>query len=160
MRPWARRSQHHARRACAPQRVIVCGIVGRANLNGTLSPAELRLMTDCVTHRGPDDHGYYFWPAKSPRVGLGHRRLSIVDLAGGAQPLANEDETVWIIFNGEIYNHLALRSELEARGHRFRTRSDTEAIVHGYEEWGARVAQRLRGMFAFAIRHERRRRPR
>src|SRR5205807_10049165 len=84
------------------------------------------------------------------------RRLSIVDLAGGRQPLCNEDETVWIIFNGEIYNHLELRKDLQSRGHQFRTRSDTEAIVHAYEEWGALgCARRLRGMFAFAIWDER-----
>ena len=105
-------------------------------------------MTDVIAHRGPDDYGYHL----RPRVGLGHRRLSIVDLAGGPQPLTNEDESIWIVFNGEIYNHLELRRELISRGHRFRTKSDTEAIVHAYEEWGAEgCATRLRGMFAFAI---------
>jgi asparagine synthase (glutamine-hydrolysing) len=113
---------------------------------------ELFRMTEVIAHRGPDDHGYHL----RPRVGLGHRRLSIVDLEGGRQPLANEDETVWIVFNGEIYNHLELRKELIARGHKFRTRSDTEAIVHAYEEWGADgCAERLRGMFAFALWDER-----
>jgi asparagine synthase (glutamine-hydrolysing) len=109
-------------------------------------------MSERIAHRGPDDHGYHL----RPRVGLGHRRLSIVDLAGGRQPLANEDESVWIVFNGEIYNHLDLRRDLQARGHRFRTKSDTEAIVHAYEEWGAAgCARRLRGMFAFAVWDER-----
>src|SRR5207249_4293347 len=86
---------------------------------------------------------------------LGHRRLSIVDLAGGRQPLSNEDDTMWIVFNGEIYNHLELRAELIGRGHRFKTRCDTEAILHAYEEWGADCASRLRGMFAFAVWNER-----
>src|SRR5206468_11642379 len=84
-------------------------------------------------------------------VGLGHRRLAIVDMAGGHQPMVNEDQTVWIVFNGEIYNHAALRPELEARGHRYRTRSDTETILHLYEEEGERCVERLQGMFAFAI---------
>jgi asparagine synthase (glutamine-hydrolysing) len=126
----------------------MCGIAGRVNQHAPVDRDELFRMTEVVAHRGPDDHGYHL----RPRVGLGHRRLSIVDLAGGRQPLANEDESIWIVFNGEIYNHLQLRRELIARGHRFRTKSDTEAIVHAYEEWGAEgCAQRLRGMFAFAI---------
>jgi asparagine synthase (glutamine-hydrolysing) len=108
-------------------------------------------MTELIAHRGPDDHGYHL----RSRVGLGHRRLSIIDVAGGRQPLANEDETVWITFNGEIYNHVDLRRELVGRGHQFRTHSDTEAIVHAYEEWGAECATRLRGMFAFALWDER-----
>ncbi len=85
------------------------------------------------------------------QAALGHRRLSIVDLAAGHQPLSNEDETVWIVFNGEIYNHADVRPELEAAGHRYRTRSDTETIVHAYEQWGDACVERLRGMFAFAI---------
>src|SRR4051794_9660912 len=130
----------------------MCGIAGRVNQQSAVDRGELFRMTEVISHRGPDDHGYHL----RPRVGLGHRRLSIVDLAGGRQPLANEDETVWIVFNGEIYNHLELRRELLDRGHRFRTKSDTEAIVHAYEEWGAEgCAQRLRGMFAFAIWDER-----
>jgi asparagine synthase (glutamine-hydrolysing) len=130
----------------------MCGIAGRVNLTAPVDRAELFEMTERIAHRGPDDNGYHL----RARVGLGHRRLSIVDLAGGRQPLANEDESVWIVFNGEIYNHLDLRRELTARGHRFRTRSDTEAIVHAYEEWGALgCAQRLRGMFAFALWDER-----
>ncbi|HET6638064.1 MAG TPA: asparagine synthase (glutamine-hydrolyzing), partial [Gemmatimonadota bacterium] len=104
-------------------------------------------MVDAVRHRGPDDAGVYL----DGRCGLGHRRLSIIDLAGGRQPLANEDETVWIVFNGEIYNHVELRDELIRAGHRFRTRSDVETIVHLYEDLGVDCVHRLRGMFAFAL---------
>jgi asparagine synthase (glutamine-hydrolysing) len=132
----------------------MCGIAGRVNHSAPVDRAEIFRMTELLAHRGPDDHGYHL----RTRVGLGHRRLSIIDLAGGRQPLANEDDTVWIVFNGEIYNHVALRRELLARGHRFRTHSDTEAIVHAYEEWGADCAKRLRGMFAFAIWDERQQR--
>ncbi|MGZ3425255.1 MAG: asparagine synthase (glutamine-hydrolyzing) [Polyangia bacterium] len=132
----------------------MCGIAGRVNQSAPIDRAEIFRMTELIAHRGPDDHGYHL----RTRVGLGHRRLSIIDIAGGRQPLANEDETVWIVFNGEIYNHVALRKELIARGHRFRTHSDTEAIVHAYEEWGADCAKRLRGMFAFAIWDDRQQR--
>ena len=125
----------------------MCGIAGRVNQAAPVDRAEIFRMTELMAHRGPDDHGYHL----RTRVGLGHRRLSIIDLAGGRQPLANEDDTVWIVFNGEIYNHVELRRELIARGHRFRTHSDTEAIVHAYEEWGPQCARRLRGMFAFAL---------
>jgi asparagine synthase (glutamine-hydrolysing) len=129
----------------------MCGIAGRVNHSAPIDRAELFRMTELLAHRGPDDYGYHL----RTRVGLVHRRLSIIDRAGGRQPLANEDETVWIVFNGEIYNHLELRRELIARGHRFATHADTEAIVHAYEEWGPRCATRLRGMFAFAIWDER-----
>ena len=132
----------------------MCGIAGRVNQSAPVDRAEIFRMTELIAHRGPDDYGYHL----RTRVGLGHRRLSIIDLAGGRQPLANEDETVWIVFNGEIYNHVELRKELIARGHRFRTHSDTEAIVHAYEEWGADCAKRLRGMFAFAIWDDRQQR--
>jgi asparagine synthase (glutamine-hydrolysing) len=111
-------------------------------------------MTDRLRHRGPDGAGYFH----APWVALGHRRLAIIDRAGGDQPLANEDKSVWIVFNGEIYNHRQLRRELEARGHRFRTQSDTEAIVHAYEEYGDACVDRLDGMFAFAIADLRQRR--
>ena len=104
-------------------------------------------MADSLAHRGPDADGFYFGAG----VGLAHRRLSIVDVATGQQPLANEDGTVWVVFNGEIYNFAELRAELEGRGHRFRTHSDTEVIVHGYEEWGDACVERFRGMFAFAM---------
>ena len=132
----------------------MCGIAGRVNQSAPVDRAEIFRMTELIAHRGPDDHGYHL----RTRVGLGHRRLSIIDLAGGRQPLSNEDDTVWIVFNGEIYNHVSLRKELIARGHRFRTHSDTEAIVHAYEEWGPDCAKRLRGMFAFAIWDEKKQR--
>ena len=114
----------------------------------------LAAMADRVAHRGPDDAGYYVGAG----IGLAHRRLSIVDVEGGHQPLANEDGTVWVVFNGEIYNFVELRRELTSRGHRFQTRSDTEVIVHGYEEWGAECVTRLRGMFAFGLWDARQRR--
>src|SRR3989442_4857023 len=104
-------------------------------------------MRDVLRHRGPDGAGLWI----DGPVGLGHRRLAIVDVAGGHQPMANEDQTAWIVFSGEIYNHAALRPELEARGHRYRTRSDTETIIHLYEEEGERCVERLQGMFAFAL---------
>ena len=104
-------------------------------------------MTDRLAHRGPDGAGYFH----RPWVALGHRRLAIIDRAGGDQPLSNEDGSVWIVFNGEIYNHHELRHDLQARGHQFKTRSDTEAIVHAYEEYGDQCVERLDGMFAFAI---------
>lgn len=104
-------------------------------------------MCEVMVHRGPDDDGFYV----SGPVGLGMRRLSIVDLAHGHQPISNEDETAWIVFNGEIYNHAELREQLQARGHRYRTNSDTETIVHLYEEYGRDCVRHLRGMFAFAI---------
>src|SRR5207244_1840405 len=90
--------------------------------------------------------------------GLGHRRLSIIDLSTGDQPLSNEDGTVWVVFNGEIYNFADVRQELEQHGHQFKTRSDTEVIVHGYEQWGADCVERFRGMFAFAVWDVRQRR--
>src|SRR5207249_338719 len=127
----------------------VCAIVGIVQLDPRERVEEVRLrrMRDILRHRGPDGAGLW---VEGP-VGLGQRRLAIVDVAGGRQPMANEDQTVWIVFNGEIYNHAELRPELEARGHRYRTRSDTETILHLYEEEGERCVERLRGMFAFAI---------
>ncbi len=107
----------------------------------------LRAMNSALWHRGPDDEGYYF----DGPVGLGHRRLSIIDLETGHQPLSNEDGTIWIVFNGEIYNFPKLRGELEIKGHHFKTTSDTEVVVHLYEEYGVDCVKRLRGMFAFAI---------
>ena len=104
-------------------------------------------MTDSIQHRGPDDEGFYL----AEQVGLGFRRLSIIDLAGGHQPLSNEDETVWIVFNGEIYNYQELRKFLISKGHRFKTESDTEVIVHLYEEFGVACVEKLRGMFGLAI---------
>ena len=111
-------------------------------------------MTRTLAHRGPDEEGYFI--NDKGFVGLGHQRLSIIDLATGQQPLSNEDGTVWISFNGEIYNYQDLIRELEAKGHIFRTRSDTEAIVHAYEEWGTDAVKKLRGMFAFAVWDENR----
>ena len=124
----------------------IAGIVKRDPLE-TVDEARLKSMRDILRHRGPDGEGLWL----DGPVGLGHRRLAIVDVAAGHQPMANEDESVWITYNGEIYNHDQLRPELLARGHRYRTRSDTETIVHLYEEEGERVVERLRGMFAFAI---------
>jgi asparagine synthase (glutamine-hydrolysing) len=126
----------------------MCGIAGYLQWKG-LDPgvAPLAAMCDAIRHRGPDGHGQYV----DNYVALGHRRLSIIDLAGGAQPLANEDGSVQVVFNGEIYNFLELRRELIHQGHRFRTQSDTEVLVHLYEEKGDRLPEYLNGMFAFAI---------
>ena len=127
----------------------MCGIVGKMNfdLSAPVSPALIKSMADSIFHRGPDDEGYFV----SGPIGLGFRRLSIIDLSGGHQPLSNEDDTIQIIFNGEIYNYKELREYLIGRGHRFKTQTDTEVIVHLYEELGETCLERLRGMFAFAI---------
>ncbi|MCU1384013.1 MAG: asparagine synthetase [Acidobacteria bacterium] len=128
----------------------MCGICGVFALTGELDPdvrAALPAMNAALAHRGPDGDGFF----NDARVALGHRRLAVIDRAGGHQPMANEDGTCWIVFNGEIYNHRALRPLLEAKGHRFRTSSDTEAILHAYEEFGPACVERLEGMFAFAI---------
>src|SRR5437762_12420553 len=127
----------------------MCGICG------ILYPGEeqrvqrdrLAQMNARIVHRGPDDEGFFV----ERNVGLAMRRLSIIDIRTGQQPISNEDESLWIVYNGEIYNHRELRSKLEARGHRYRTNSDTETIVHLYEEYGRDCVQHLRGMFAFAI---------
>ncbi len=135
----------------------MCGISGLVSLDGELSEdvaAAIRPMTDQLYHRGPDGGGYFH----APWVALGHRRLAIIDRAGGDQPMPNEDRSVWIVFNGEVYNHRELRHDLQARGHIFRTQSDTEAIVHAYEEYGDACVERLDGMFAFAIADVRARR--
>jgi asparagine synthase (glutamine-hydrolysing) len=134
----------------------MCGICGIVDFTGSPIPEGLiRRMNDSLVHRGPDEEGYYFNQSTNklnkPSVALGHRRLSIIDLSSGQQPLSNENQTVWIIFNGEIYNFQELRTILEEKGHSFRTNSDTESIVHAYEEWGEACVERLRGMFAFAI---------
>jgi len=104
-------------------------------------------MLAMIRHRGPDQFGIY----RDNQVGLGSARLSIIDLAGGQQPISNEDETVWIVFNGEIFNYIELRPGLEAKGHRFATASDTEVIIHLYEEYGPACLEHLNGQFAFAI---------
>jgi asparagine synthase (glutamine-hydrolysing) len=127
----------------------ICGIVYK-NQTRTVDRSLLVTMTDAITHRGPDDSGYYL----KNNVGLGHRRLSIVDLTRGHQPIANENDTLWISYNGEIYNHRELRRDLEPKGHVYRTNSDTETIVHCLEEYGAAGLHRLRGMFAFATYDE------
>ena len=126
----------------------MCGFAAFHHPEGRVpEQAWLRAASDLLRHRGPDDAGML----AEPGVGLAFRRLSIVDVASGHQPLANEDGTVWIAFNGEIYNHAVLRAELERAGHRYRTHSDTETLVHAYEEWGPSFVRRLHGMFAFAI---------
>jgi asparagine synthase (glutamine-hydrolysing) len=126
----------------------MCGIAGYLTSDRPALPASvLEAMTDSIRHRGPDGFGHHH----DGPVSLGHRRLSIIDLSSGAQPLANEDGTVWVTFNGEIYNYRELREELIRCGHMFRTTSDTEVIVHAYEQWGRDSLSRLRGMFAFAI---------
>ena len=130
----------------------MCGIAGIVRWDGAPIPEEdIRGMCSAIVHRGPDDEGVYLGDG----VALGMRRLSIIDLEGGHQPISNEDGSVWIVFNGEIYNYRELRRGLEHRGHKFRTDSDTETIVHLYEDLGARCVDRLRGMFAFAIWDER-----
>src|SRR5438045_9032760 len=126
----------------------MCGIYGLLNLkNRSTPPGVLKAMGSMIPHRGPDDEGQY----ANGAIALGFRRLSIIDLAGGHQPISNEDGSIWVMLNGEIYNYLELRHELEQRGHRFATRSDTESIVHLYEEFGEGCFARLRGMFAIAL---------
>jgi asparagine synthase (glutamine-hydrolysing) len=124
----------------------MCGICGKINLEG-VNYDDLQLMCDTISHRGPDDEGYY----TNGTIGLGMRRLSIIDLDSGRQPISNEDETLWIVFNGEIYNYQSLRKELKDKGHEFKTHSDTEVIIHLYEDMGEKCVERLSGMFAFAI---------
>lgn len=127
----------------------MCGICGKLNFNKdkVVEKDLIKSMCDTLVHRGPDDEGYY----TNKNIGLGMRRLSIIDINTGHQPISNEDEKIWIVFNGEIYNYRILRSELENRGHRFKTNSDTEAIIHLYEDYGVDCLKHLRGMFAFAI---------
>jgi asparagine synthase (glutamine-hydrolysing) len=134
----------------------MCGICGQYNF-GSGAPVrrrDLEQMTRSIAHRGPDDEGYYV----AGPLGFGFRRLSIIDLAGGHQPMSDQEESVWVVFNGEIYNFRELRRELEGYGHVFRTKSDTEVIVHGYKQWGDDVLNRLNGMFGLAIWDVRRRR--
>src|ERR1700704_1130458 len=124
----------------------MCGIAGIFDGagRGEIDRELLARMNQAQFHRGPDEGGLHV----EPGVGLAHRRLSIIDLSTGQQPLWNEDGTVAVVFNGEIYNFRELAKELEACGHRFKTHSDTEAIVHGWEQWGAACVERFRGMFA------------
>jgi asparagine synthase (glutamine-hydrolysing) len=132
----------------------MCGICGLAGPRASTVPDVVLAMSDTIAHRGPDGAGLQRFDAAV----LGHRRLSVIDLSGGAQPMANEDGTIWVTFNGEIYNHKELRARLEARGHRFRTHCDTEVLVHGYEEFGEDLPRLLNGMFAFAVYDTRTRR--
>jgi asparagine synthase (glutamine-hydrolysing) len=134
----------------------MCGICGQFNF-GSSAPvrrADLEGMTKSITHRGPDDEGYFI----DGPLGFGFRRLSIIDLSGGHQPMADQEETVWVIFNGEIYNFPELKRELQSHGHVFCTNSDTEVIIHGYKQWGDEVLNRLNGMFGLAIWDVRKRR--
>src|SRR5262245_31170852 len=134
----------------------MCGIAGQVALRADrdIDLSAVRAMTDAVAHRGPDGSGLYVSP--DGRAALGHRRLSIIDLVTGGQPIFNEDQTVAVILNGEIYNFQSLRAELEGRGHRFSTRSDTEVIAHLYEERGPECVRDLRGMFAILLWDSRR----
>jgi len=128
----------------------MCGICGFFPVNGdkALTENNLKRMTNSLRHRGPDDEGYFF----QDNYGIGARRLSIVDMAGGYQPISNEDSTIWTAYNGEIYNYYKLYDELKLNGHIFKTRCDTEIMVHGYEEWGfKKLLERLNGIFAFCI---------
>src|SRR2546429_9932779 len=127
----------------------MCGICGQLNFarGEPADPVVIRRMTQAIIHRGPDDEGYFI----SGNVGLGFRRLSIIDLAGGHQPMFDAERIVCVIFNGEIYNYKELRVELEGCGHSFRTNCDTEVIVHGYKEWGTDGLNHLNGMFGVAI---------
>ena len=127
----------------------MCGIAGQFNFQRR-EPVEretIARMARSIAHRGPDDEGFFI----SGPVGLGFRRLSIIDLAGGHQPMSDAQETVWVIFNGEIYNYKELRNQLQSKGHQFRTNSDTEVIIHGYKQWGTDVFNHLNGMFGLAI---------
>lgn len=133
----------------------MCGITGWFHPGSPPPPSDwIERMAETLRHRGPDDDGLHL----EPGVGFGFRRLSIVDLAGGHQPLSNEDDSVWLVFNGELYNHTELRPTLEAAGHRYKTRSDAETVLHAYEEWGVDCLERFQGMFAFAIYDRRRER--
>lgn len=124
----------------------MCGIVGFVS-NDENKGTIIKKMTDRISHRGPDEEGYYM----DETVALGHRRLSIIDLESGTQPMVSKNQNIVVIFNGEIYNYLELKEELEKNGHEFITNSDTEVLIHGYEEWGRDLPKKLRGMFSFAI---------
>src|SRR5262249_46091168 len=124
----------------------MCGIVGIVGPGSEpINQSWLEAMNTSLRHRGPDEDGFYV----NATVGLGMRRLAIIDVSGGQQPVHNEDKTVWAVFNGEIYNYVELRRDLERAGHRFYTQSDTETLVHLYEQYGEAGVTRLRGMFAY-----------
>lgn len=127
----------------------ICGIVGLESAEE--AGRAVRRMTAALFHRGPDEDGFLFSPPAAPNVSLGMRRLSIIDLPGGHQPVFNETNDVAVFYNGEIYNFRDLRAELERAGHAFRTHSDTEVIVHAFEQWGDACVGHLRGMFALAV---------
>src|SRR3989338_7269623 len=132
----------------------ICGIVDY-NVNTQVSADIIKKMCSKMTHRGPDSEGVHV-KGSTPSIGLGHRRLNIIDLSSaGHQPMSNEDNRVWITFNGEIYNYPELRHDLECKGHKFKSHTDTETIIHLYEEFGKDCVTYLRGMFAFAIWDER-----
>jgi asparagine synthase (glutamine-hydrolysing) len=137
----------------------MCGIVGTIYFDGpeAIDERSLRRMLGAVRHRGPDQFGVYLYRDDLSAAGLGNARLSIVDLAGGQQPIGNEDSTLWIVFNGEVFNHPELRRELRLRGHQFTTESDTEVVLHLFEERGPACRDRLNGQFAFAIWDEQQR---
>src|SRR6266436_1970843 len=127
----------------------MCGICGQFNF-GQQRPVvrqDIERMANSIAHRGPDDEGYYI----NGPLGFGFRRLSIIDLDGGHQPMSDPEQSVWLIFNGEIYNYLELRSQLKRFGHIFQSNSDTEVIIHGYKQWGVEVFSYLNGMFGIAI---------
>jgi asparagine synthase (glutamine-hydrolysing) len=127
----------------------VCGICGVLNLTASnrTEKTVIQQMLEMVRHRGPDGIGIY----SDENISLGNARLSIIDLDTGDQPISNEDETVWIVLNGEIFNYIELRQDLERRGHLFKTKSDTETLLHAYEEFGVNCLERLNGQFSFAI---------
>ena len=127
----------------------MCGICGQIKIasDEPVDQPTIRQMTQTMVHRGPDDEGFYF----DRSLGLGFRRLSIIDLAGGHQPMCDAHKSVWIVFNGEIYNYKELRAELESHGHVFQTSSDTEVIIYGYKQWGTNVFNHLNGMFGLAV---------
>ena len=126
----------------------MCGFVGFIDkLNKDEKQKTIKLMADRIIHRGPDQEGYYI----DDNIALGHRRLSIIDLASGTQPMFNEDKSIVVVYNGEIYNYQEIKKELETKGHKFATNSDTEVLVHGYEEYREELFNKLRGMFAFII---------
>ncbi len=128
----------------------MCGIIGQWNFDVPVDPAKFVRMRDTLIHRGPDDAGVFF--DSRAHVALGHRRLSFLDLsAAGRQPMCSEDESLWLTFNGEIYNFRELRSTLESLGHGFRSQTDSEVILNGYRQWGLGVLDRLKGMFAFGL---------
>ena len=138
----------------------MCGIAGIYYRNGRpFSDTMLKAMCDIRQHRGPDGDGYYFsWGSQGSlkesavRVGLGHRRLAIIDLSeSGRQPMCNETGSIWMTYNGEIYNFRELKADLISRGHRFKSATDTEVIIHAYEEWGEDCVKRFNGMWAFGI---------